>query len=48
MSKCRLCNNDSHCGEIIKEEQCCGEQIVIICRNCKCEKCEHEDPLSQS
>ncbi len=42
MTKCKLCENDSHCERPLKNEQCCGEQIEIICPKCRCEKCEKD------
>ena len=42
MTKCKLCENESHCDRPLKDEQCCGEQIELICPKCQCELCEKD------
>jgi len=43
MTKCKLCDNESHCDRVIKDEtKCCGEQMVLICPKCRCDICEKD------
>jgi len=42
MTKCKLCGNDSHCDKVLKDEQCHGEQMELICPKCRCDKCEKD------
>ena len=51
MISCKNCGHDCHCGDVMKisdPPHTQGESIVVICRHCRCEKCENEDKLSQS
>ena len=42
MTKCKLCGNESHCDRPLKEEQCYGEQMELICAKCRCDICERD------
>ena len=39
MVLCQNCGRESHCGNVIKDEQCLGEQMELICAECRCEVC---------
>ena len=50
MTSCRKCGHGSHCGTILKitdPPHTEGESIQV-CTNCRCERCESENPISKS
>ena len=51
MTSCRNCGHGSHCGDVMKisdPPHTQGESIIIICRHCRCERCESENTISES
>lgn len=46
MSFCQNCGRDSHCGSNATMRVNAGEigiNEVIVCRNCRCDKCTKKD-----
>jgi hypothetical protein len=48
MTSCRNCGHDSHCGTILKKDLQGEGEAIQICQTCRCERCNDENPISES
>jgi hypothetical protein len=48
MTNCKNCGHGSHCGAILKKDLDGNGEEIQICTNCRCERCESENPISKS
>ena len=48
MTNCKNCGHGSHCGAILKKDLQGEGEAIQVCTNCRCERCENENPISES
>ena len=48
MTNCKNCGHGSHCGAILKKDLDGNGEEIQVCTNCRCERCESENPISES
>jgi len=48
MTSCRNCGHGSHCGAILKKDLDGNGEEIQVCTNCRCERCESENSISES
>jgi hypothetical protein len=48
MTNCKNCGHGSHCGAILKKDLQGEGEAIQICQTCRCERCDNENPISES
>ena len=48
MTSCKNYGHGSHCGCILKKDLQGEGEAIQVCTNCRCERCENENPISES